>query len=250
MRTLDGRPFFVHRVSMQAIQSADQAKVAVIYSGHARTARHTLANQFWMVLRRYPNRHVFAHLANDADGQWFLENADRYLRCNVTVKLADQPAQFDEYSPETHAHAPYDNSVSNEAIQGQLWHMEQALAMVHRPELFHTFIRMRPDVFFHEYDKPAQPAHNEAHTPFWGRFGGCNDRFAVMGQTAATAYLSTFSRIDQHLADGCPLHPESLVRHSLESAGCVVTNAAYAVFSTVRANGEIRFPEIQHHETK
>jgi hypothetical protein len=81
-------------------------------------------------------------------------------------------------------------------------------------------------------------------TPYWGRFGGVNDRFAVMGTEAAYDYFSTFSRLGNLLDSGCPLHPESLVKASLESHFRIIRDTMQTEFSTIRKNGEVRGPEI------
>src|SRR5690606_40937404 len=83
-----------------------------------------------------------------------------------------------------------------------------------------------------------------ALTPWWGRFGGVNDRFAILGYHAACAYFTTYSRAQAFLESGCPLHPESLIKASLEAAGCRFDDTLDVSFSTLRANGERRFPEI------
>ena len=78
-----------------------------------------------------------------------------------------------------------------------------------------------------------------------------NDRFAILGARAAEAWFTTYARLGELLALGCPLHQESLVAASLEQFGCKVSETLTADFSFVRQSGEglqlVREP-FEHHE--
>jgi hypothetical protein len=65
-----------------------------------------------------------------------------------------------------------------------------------------------------------------------------------MGRIAAEVYFTTFSAIPQLLEDGCPLHPESLIKSSIDARGCESIDRLRAEFTTMRKGGESRSPEI------
>jgi hypothetical protein len=143
-------------------------------------------------------------------------------------------------------HEPYAISVPPQAVLRQLWQLNETWKLYMRSGDFghDTFLRIRPDLWMHSFCGGAKPLSIIAATPWWGRFGGINDRLAVMGPRAAAAYFTTFEHIPDLIAAGCPLHPETLVRASIESAGCHVSDGLLAEFSTLRSNGESRGPEI------
>jgi hypothetical protein len=162
-------------------------------------------------------------------------------------------------------HEPYWISASPAAILGQLWQLQNVWNLIPAGKEYDCYIRIRPDIWFQEFRTPqrkyAESANltercfsydipteliwsNDAFTPWWGRFGGCNDRFAILGAKAAEAYFNTFSAVDRLIANGAPLHPETLIKRQLETEGCVINDRLWAVFGTLRTNGEMRHPEI------
>jgi hypothetical protein len=64
-----------------------------------------------------------------------------------------------------------------------------------------------------------------------------------MSQDAAKSYFTTFSNRERLFKEGCPLHPESMIKASLDFAGVKIMKQNW-FFSTLRENGEMRFPEI------
>ena len=121
---------------------------------------------------------------------------------------------------------------------------------------FDTFIRIRPDQFFHSFDQPSNfdfsgrrglnthIAEHVAFTPWWVRFGGVNDRLAILGREAARAYFTVYEQIPALLAKGCPFHPESLVKAALLENGCTIHETLRTEFTTLRLDGNHRPPEI------
>ena len=77
-----------------------------------------------------------------------------------------------------------------------------------------------------------------AITPWWGNYGGINDRFGMFGRSAAKAFFETYDRLPALLDAGCPVHPESLVCAALELSGCAFTRALCADFGALRKTGE------------
>jgi hypothetical protein len=112
---------------------------------------------------------------------------------------------------------------------------------------FTTIIRLRPDLWFHSFESERATTvwDDEVLTPWWGRFGGLNDRFAIMGPKAARAYFDVYAKIPELLGSyRAPFHPETLLAARLEIAQVHVTQTLRAEFSTLRANGQARPPEI------
>lgn len=142
----------------------------------------------------------------------------------------------------------YPISVHPQAVARQLWHLQR----VHRFFLevqpltptHDLFVRVRPDLEIDALTLPGVPSPRGAWTPWWGRFGGINDRLALLGAEAAPAYFTAYSKIPSLLKAGHPLHPETLLRTVLAQAGAVIHDRLPALFSTRRPGGELRAPEI------
>lgn len=149
--------------------------------------------------------------------------------------------------PEPVRFEPYARSVPMQAVLRQLWQLNEAwrLFSLYDEGQYDFIIRTRPDLFFHSFKMPEDyPSDWEAWTPWWGRFGGLNDRFAIMGWRSAKAYFQTFQKLETLLQAGCPIHPESLIAGSIWEAGCHNLPRLKVEFSTLRMTGEMRPPEI------
>ncbi len=83
------------------------------------------------------------------------------------------------------------------------------------------------------------PVRDIAYCPWWGRFGGVNDRFAIMGWSAAFEYHTTYDKIPSLLSKGCPFHPESLVAASMAEKEIRI-KPLQTEFSTYRIAGDPR----------
>jgi hypothetical protein len=161
-----------------------------------------------------------------------------------------------------YTHEPYAISVHPQAVLRQLWQLEQVWKLLCREKHFIEYdaiVRCRPDLWFHsfaipdfgcrihqqggeDFELPSRaPKTNGAYVPWWGQFGGVNDRFALMGPVAAASYFQTYSSIKMRTEMGCPIHPESLIAAALSDH---VVRPMLADFSTLRSNGEMRAPEI------
>lgn len=183
-----------------------------------------------------------------------------------------------------YSHEPYGISVHPQAVLRQLWQLDRCWTLfVERSAAvmtvggdgktvdiesdFDTIIRIRPDLWFRNFVMPnciitlpdgtygfaldkRNPFVSHASTPYWGRFGGINDRLAILGVKAAQAYFTTFSQMKALISDGCPLHPESLIKASLQKSGCTVNDTLICEFSKLygpenaKLNGTFRDPEI------
>ncbi len=232
-------------------------RTAILYSGGIRSFDKCLPNHAWMIHRHFPGADFYCATVSDADThkvnclkQWNgLEIHDKQPDFPLPPRCPAQWTPGKYYS-----HEPYFISVSPAAIIGQLWQLQNVWNLIPDGKEYDCYIRIRPDIWFHEFEKPFKkyedmganvwPVPVMAFTPYFGRFGGCNDRFAILGAKAAEAYFNTYSLMNRLIADGCPLHPESLIKAALESEGCVINDQLNAVFSTLRTSGEMRQPEI------
>lgn len=249
-----------------------QARVAILISGHMRTFDRCLPTLHWHVFRLFPGADFF--VSTIADGNAAKANLLREKYPEARVEIEVVPAQPELPLPpgpkgwklgSYFGHEPYCISVHPQAILRQLWQLQRCwelMASKHGDKNVHPYdivIRCRPDLYFHSFQMPAfaaslleEPAvpgedrvdfGRHASTPWWGRFGGVNDRFAILGGTSATAYFTAFERIPDLMAAGCPLHPESLVRAALEFGGAHIDTRLLAEFSTAREDGTLRSPE-------
>lgn len=105
----------------------------------------------------------------------------------------------------------------------------------------------RPDLIYQDSLEPAlrqmlQPGQEHSVSlPEWQwSLSGYNDRFAICGRHAYTAYGRRGQRMAEYLAASSrPVHGESLLRFALDTA-CLSVLPMPARASRVRANGEVR----------
>lgn len=252
-------------------------KVAIIYTGAMRSAEKCLPNQKWQVLRHFPDAKVYCVTEQDEDHE-----KTALLGLAASVSYVKQPEMVipsgcpSEWRPgQPYMHEPYHISVDPRAVLGQLWMLREGWRLYQEAnDPADLIIRIRPDLWFHSFEFPHafrmfKPDPSKvtvtikcdanqmadvvrqldersatACTPFWGKFGGCNDRFALLGAKAAEAYFTTYDHIPAMIAEGAPLHPETLVHYSMNRAGISICDDMKAEFSTLRKSGEMRPPEI------
>lgn len=234
---------------------------AILISGQMRTFAQCYPSQRWHVLRHFPDCHFFIVVQKNAEAMPAIEQLIRdHGADHVHYNLLEDPKL--EVTPEmsvAYDHAPYANAAPPHQLLLQHWYQQQvwefyAAHQYYHSYSFHTIIRLRPDQFFHSFIPDAQMLRSSDHptirpsdcfTPWWGRFGGINDRLAILGPVAAKAYFTVYEKIPELLAEyHCPFHPESLVKAALEVAGCQVHETLRTEFTTLRANGQHRPPEI------
>lgn len=226
-----------------------------------RSFERCLPTFHWHVGRHFPGADFFVSTAKDENSHKAELLRVKYPNARVEIEVVDEqpdcvaemrekgvdlPKEWSKGKPYTHE--PYPISVHPQAVLRQLWQLEQAWKLYSKSEMDHDLvIRCRPDLWFQSAEMGfyGPPPKNAAWVPWWGTFGGVNDRFAVCGPAAAEAYFKTYSETPRLMADGCPLHPESLVAASLSSATCgVQLQQLWVEFSTLRTTGEMRPPEI------
>jgi len=217
----------------------------IIVTGQMRTWK-TCAHTFkWHVARHLPQPlHFYFSTVEDEDAMSHMITGGLFGSTSVAKVEPSQPEIPEPAEPVRFE--PYARSVPMQAVLRQLWQLQNGWELycdmpAKDPEVF---VRLRPDLFFHSCEQNYMPLVNEALTPWWGRFGGINDRFAIMGSHAASEYFQTFAKLQKLIEAGCPIHPESLVKASLREGYCIVRDNLAVEFSTLRKSGEMRPPEI------
>lgn len=232
-------------------------KAAIIYSGAMRSFDKCQKNHYWQIWRHFPEAKLYCVTEEDEDHK-------KALLMPALTRFVKQPEMVipkgcpDEWRPGTpYMHEPYHISVDPRHVLGQLWMLREGWRLYQEAgDPADLIIRIRPDLWFHSFTKPHgigkhgainwTPCDDIAWTPRFGKFGGCNDRFALLGAKAAEAYFTAYDNIPAMLAEGAPLHPETLVRYAMERKGISVLDDMRADFSTLRKTGEMRPPEVTH----
>jgi hypothetical protein len=230
-------------------------KTAVLLSGQARTFGRCFPNLKWQVFDKLESPHFFVSVARDADAPSVEILRTAYPNAPVHIDVVEQPL-LPEPAFASCLHAPYAITPTRtpgvgplQGILRALWHYSRAwkFAQEHGAKECDVFVRCRPDLHFHRVDFSPYVYNSgyeravmhmgptDAYTPYWGHYGpGTNDRFAIMGKTAAKAYLETYDVLPQLLAAGIPFHPETLVGAALERAGCTISRTLLAEFAFCR----------------
>ncbi len=220
-------------------------KTAVLISGQLRTFKKCYPTQRWQIFRHYePDIHFFASICNDSqtsDIQLLTRDYE-----NVHWQGLDDPTDLHNVPTEQGAHAPYANATSHYKLMLQHWGNKKVwdfFASSAATESFDVIIRIRPDLWIHRFDM-AMPGSHACSTPWWGKFGGVNDRLAIMGNVAAEVYFNLFNAIPDLLRRGCPFHPETLLYEHLCDNDIDVDTELMTEFSTERMDGSRRWAEI------
>jgi hypothetical protein len=234
---------------------------AIIYTGAMRSFEKCMENQRWHVLRHFPASTFYIVTEKDEDAHKANLLKDKYPGV-VEVRFVKQPEMVipagcpDEWTPgKPYMHEPYHISVDPRHVLGQLWMLREGWRLYEEAnDPADLIIRIRPDLWFHSFEKPVwlrsgpklMSAGLEwlASVPWWGRFGGCNDRFALLGAHAAKAYFTAYDHLPTMIAEGAPLHPETLIHYAMKRSGISICDDMKAEFSTLRKSGEMRPPEI------
>lgn len=210
-------------------------RTAVIYSGQARSFAQVFPNQYWHVLRKLENPEFFVSVAKDDNADAMIRLYERFDPAVVHIEHVEQP-QIPE-PPDDPAHlSGYPRSASKQAILRQLWALNRAWEFYQEKKNeeadYGLVVRIRPDLRFMRFEIP--PYKYSVYTPWWSRWGGVNDRLAVMNEDAAEQYFTTFTRLGEMLTDGAPLHPETLIAESLRD---FFVHPLVAEFNSLRMDG-------------
>lgn len=162
---------------------------------------------------------------------------------NVNVEDYEDPIDLPEIDSYHGLHAPYTNAANHSKLMLQHWGVKKVWEFYQsKTKVQHdTVIRIRPDLWIHRFQKPVDPYLREASLPWWGKFGGVNDRLAILGAEAAESYFNVYDQIPELLKKGCPFHPETLTAAALRGFNILPLMTS---FSTMRMDGSQRWPEI------
>lgn len=235
-------------------------KTAVIITGQTRTFARCLPSLHWHVFRKLENPHFYASVANDGDAAAIDLLKAKYPDAPVFIEKIDQPT-LPEPPLALADHAPYAITPTRtpgigplQGILRQQWHMSRGykFALAHGAGECDMFIRCRPDLHFHKlflYEPELRILtqngtadmlpDTHAMTPYWGNYGGVNDRFAILGKHAAKAYFETYDNLALMLDEGCPFHPETLVARSMERNFISIHRTLTAEFAFRRPDGSL-----------
>ena len=215
-------------------------RTALIYSGQARSVSQTYENHAWH-LRNFPDRSVFCSVAADAQvDDMFLLRDDAFKGCPFHMEKVVQP-EVEEWPEKTLFHSGYPRSTTQQAVLKQIWAWNRAWEFFCEkasPEDFDVVVRVRPDTAFlrleYSIGMPGSILTDLCLTPRWAKWGGQQDRFAILGKKAAKAYFTTWQKLPELKAHGCPCHPEQLLDASLRMDGITPSPTLRAEFLTVR----------------
>lgn len=212
----------------------------------------TVANLHWMVFRRLPNPTFFISCADDEQAKDAHLLDGYYPEEGIFIERVKQPV-LNEPPFNLCRHSPYAPTPNNQSvvqsILRQMWHYRRVwdFHCEKAPTAgFDTYVRCRPDLFFHRFDMPAFVRPNEFIGPWKATCGGVNDRFSVMGQIAAMAYFNSFSEFERMMDAGCPLHPESIQEAAMGAIGTRISNTLLAEFTVMRLSGRDNVPLVEY----
>jgi hypothetical protein len=224
-------------------------KTAIIYSGQARSVSQTWENQFWH-LRHFPNKEIFYSVAKDAQAGDMQLLTEMPGLVSIAGEGVVQPP-VESWPEKTAFKCGYPRSTSQEGVLKQIWAWNRAWEFFcekANPEDFDVVVRIRPDTAFLRLEVPrlerrwiVEGGEVESGcpdyvclTPRWAKWGGQQDRFAILGRKAAKAYFTTWQKLPKLREMGCPCHPEQLLDTSLRLDGITPSATLKAEFLTVR----------------
>lgn len=219
-------------------------QTAVVYSGEARTFAKVFENQYFHVLRKLPNPEFFVSVQDDAQAPDMYRLLEKFPSDRVHIEFVQQPT-LREPPADPQYLAMYPPSSPPQAILRQLWALDRAWDFFNSflsAEDSHQVVRIRPDLAFYRFEMPR--GMSNCVTPWWARWGGVNDRMAVMSRGAARSYFTTHMRVEGLRGLGCPLHPETLIAASLELGGITPSHTLATEFATVRLDGTLVAPSV------
>ena len=220
-------------------------RTAVIYSGQARTFARVYRNQYFHVLRKLPNPEFFVSVADDEQAADMRLLETLFPPESVHIEYVKQPTLPEPPDdPPFHNIYPRDKATIQDVLR-QLWALDRAWDFyLSFGKTHEVVVRIRPDLAFGRfvmplfYDPSWGPENDkQCYTPYWARWGGVNDRLAVMGRYAASHYFRTLRAVPVLRAQGCPLHPEQLINAMLELGGIIPGHTLATEFITVRLDG-------------
>ena len=211
-----------------------------------RTFAKCYPTQKWQIFRHYePDIHFFLSCVDDQQADSVKLLSDDYE--NVNVERYQDPTDLPKIPASAGAFAPYANATTHDKLMLQHWGNEKVWKFFRASKKwasFDTIIRIRPDIWIHRFRPTVSVVDSECICPWWGKFGGINDRLAILGPVAALSYFTMINKIPRLLNAGCPFHPETLLAEALRMDGIFINDRLMAEFSTERLDGSRRWAEI------
>ncbi len=235
-----------------------EMKMAILVSGQCRTLDRCFKSIQVQVLRHFPKAELWISVAEDADAKAarLFENSGLPIRLFESL---EQPT-FDEKDYRERSRGGMyeiggglkDRDIVQRVLR-QAWHLRHVFDLASSSGVDYTsYMRLRPDQWFSVgVARPPKLTPCTAFVPWWGGFGGVNDRFAILDPIAADAYCY-WPRLDELLAEGCQFHPETLTKHGLDRIGATIVHLPVLATTLKRdKSGKLvkREPEILVEET-
>lgn len=233
-------------------------KVAILVSGQCRTLNVCLPSIRRQILAHFPMADLWASVADGPDSEQASLLANVGLKVRLLEKIAQPTLDERNYRQKSLGGdywigtGPHDPTIVQRILR-QAWHLRRVYEWAaHSGEDYDVYVRLRPDQwFFVGAQGMPEITPQKAVVPWWGSFGGVNDRFAVLGRQAAEAYC-WWPKLDHWLEEGCRFHPETLTKYALLRSGCkIVFSAVSAATLKMGPDGivQVRNPEILPEET-
>ena len=216
-------------------------KTAILYSGQARTFAQVFPNQYFHVLNRFDDCEIFVSVADDEQAPDMFKLLERFPADRVHIEIVPQPEQAAPIADPKFL-AIYPPSSPPEAIYKMFWSMRRVWDFFRSqrdPGKFDRVVRMRCDLAFTRFPDPHRlRVAGLINTPWWGRYGGANDRVAVMSPTGAEHYFSVYQNRFKLRDMGCPVHPETMLATTIERiGGYPISHTLATEFVAVRLDG-------------
>ncbi len=222
----------------------------IIYSGGARSFKQVWANHAFWFWRRCKNPTFVVSVSDDEQAEDMRLIQHAYPDAPFFFEKVVQPPIPEPPCPILcDWHNVNLTNATPQAILRQFWALERAWTFAKESTKGATFdvvVRIRPDIAFFRLGKVPMPEVNECLTPWFCRFGGVNDRFAVMHPSVADTYFGTFSARQSLWDEYCPLHSETMLGFQLSKSGVTTPHSIEGEFGIVRMTGECLHINPQH----
>ena len=217
-------------IRRNVLQPLSRAGFNCVLAGHfnrPEVIHHPASGERGVKVRHRPAKHL------DLDLVWTEPQSESTARDLVDIVLS---APFRDYDD------PTGGTRRNIAYQLHSLRRLGELADLAGGRRFSVFVLLRPDI---EYIDPIdidlirKISRGEVDfvTPSWHLWGGMNDRFGFGNYDAAKAFLNRSAHLSEFCRKHSFLHPESLLKESMEAAGVRVALTDQRALR-VRATGE------------
>jgi len=194
-------------------------KTAVIITGQARSFAYVHPNQNWYVYRKLPNPSFFVSVCDDSDSETLKAIGKSYPLKFERVKdpVFKEPSNFNQLMFSGYGFG----EGGAQGFYRQHWSLKRGWEFFQEQkglEEFDLIVRLRPDLWFQEFIAPdySKIGDKDCLTPWWSTFSGVNDRFAIMGNSAAKSYMTAYDKHQTLFDMGCPMHHETVIRAAME----------------------------------